>query len=218
MVVGKRVLHRLDQRHTREDLLAHLVHGVLHTGAVILGKGLEGNFASQLPSSIELVGMSLNLGQAVEPAPLPVGSNISAQDAVPGLLEGSILVTDKAPELGVGALEHGQAIDGGVDVNALALDNVNLHIAGLGTILDERVRVFLAIDVHAHPAVGDDVDVGSVDVGILLNEVRAEDGAEQLRRCHGLLLSSYVDSILDRVGGHDNAVIGFGVAVRRSAC
>lgn len=36
----------------------------------------------------------------------------------------------------------------------------------------------LAVDIHAHPPVGDDVDVRGVDVAVLLNEVGAEDGAE----------------------------------------
>lgn len=161
--------------------------------------------------------MSLDLGKTAEPAPLPVGGNISAQNTVPGLFESGVLVTDKAPELRVGALEHGQAINRGVNVNTLTLDDVDLHIPSLGTVLDERVRVGLAIDVHAHPTVGDDVDVGSVDMGVLLNEVSAKDRAEQLGRVDRLLLGGNVDSILDRISSDDNAVVGLGVAVRRSA-
>ena len=159
--------------------------------------------------------MGLDLRQATEAAPLPVRCDVGAQNAVPGLLESGVLVPDEAPELRVGALEDGEAVDGRVDVNAAALDDINLDIAGLGAVLDERVRVGLAVDVHAHPAVGDDVDVRGVDVAIPLNEVGAEDGTEQLRRCHGLLSGRDEDGVLDGVGGHDNAVIGLGVAVGR---
>lgn len=142
-------------------------------GTVILSEGLEGNSASRLPSGIELLRVRLNISEASEAAPLPVRRNISAEETVPGLLKGSILVADETPELGTGALQHGQTLDRRVDVDTLALDNVNLHIASLGTGLDKRVWVRLAVNVQAHPAVGHDIDVRRMDVTVLLDEVCA---------------------------------------------
>lgn len=215
MVVGERILHSIDQRRTSQDLLAHLVHGSLHTSAVVLGKGLQSNVAGRLPSGIEAGGVGLDSRHAVEAAPLPVSSNVSAENTVPGLLESSELVTQEAPELGAGALQDGQTVDRGVDVNALALDHVNLGVAGLGAVLDKGVRVGLAIDVHAHPAVGDNVDVGGMDVAVLLDEVVTEDGAEDLRSSHGVLLRGDVDGVLNGVGRDHDAVIGASVAAER---
>lgn len=213
MNVGQRILDSLEQRHSSQDLLTHLVHGSLHTGRVILSKGLEGDVPGSLPGIVELVSIGLDVVQAAEAAPVPSSSDLGAQNTVPGLLEGGELVADEAPELGAGALEDGQAVNGGADVDALALDHVDLDVAGLGAVLDEGVGVGLAVDVHAHPAVGDDVDVGGVDVRVFLDEVGAEDGAEQLGRSHGLLLGSDVDGVLDGIGGDDDAVVGPGVAI-----
>lgn len=212
MNVGQGILDSIKQRNSSQNQLTHLVHGSLHTSRVILRKGLEGSVTGGLPSIVKLLHVGLDLVQATEAAPLPVGINLGAENTVPGLLESGELVTDEAPELGAGALEDGQAVDGGVDLDALALDHVDLDVAGLGAVLDEGVGVGLAVDVHAHPAVGDDADVGGVDVGVLLDEVCAEDGAEQLGGSHGLLLGGDVDGVLDGVGGDDNAVVGLGVA------
>lgn len=175
MVIRQRILNGIQQRHSSKNLLSHLIHRRLDRGTVILSKGLEGNSAGRLPSSIELLKVCLDLGKASEAAPLPVRCDISAEETIPGLLEGGVLVADETPELGTGALQHGQAVDRGVDVDSLALNHVDLHVASLGARLDERVRVRLAVDVHAHPAVGDDIDVRRVDVAVLLDEVCAQD-------------------------------------------
>lgn len=145
--------------------------------------------------------------------PMPVASNISTQDTVPGLGKPSVLVTDEAPELRAGALKHGQVGDVGPDVNTLALDHVDLDGALLFAVLVERVRVGLAVDVHASPTVGDNLDLRTMDVAVAIDEVVANDCAEQLRGSHRVLLGEDVDGVLDRVGCDDNAVVGLGVAV-----
>lgn len=213
MNVGQSIIDSLEQRHGSQNLLTHLVHSSLHTGRVILSESLEGSVTGSLPGIVKVRGVSLDILQASEAAPLPASSNLGAENTVPGLLEGGELITEEAPELGTGALENGQAVDGGVNIDTLALDHVDLDVAGLGAVLDEGVGVGLAVDVHAHPAVGDDVDVGGVDVRVLLDEVCAEDGAEHLGGGDGLLLSSDVDGVLNGVGGDDDAVVGLGVAV-----
>jgi hypothetical protein len=173
--IRQRILNSIQQRYSSKNLLSHLVHRSLDRGTVILSKGLEGNSAGCLPSSIELLKVRLDLGEASEAAPLPIRRNIGAEETVPGLLEGSVLVADETPELGTGALQHGQALDRRVDVDTLALNNVDLHVASLGTGLDKRVRVRLAVNVQAHPTVGHDIDMSRVDVAVLLDEVCAQD-------------------------------------------
>lgn len=137
VLVGQGVLDSLEIRHSSQNQLAHLVHGSLDRGTVILGEDLESGIPGRLPSVGELVSIGLDLGQSAKATPLPVGVDIGAENSVPCLLESGVLVADEAPELGAGALEHGQPVDGGVDVDALALDDVDLHVAGLGAVLDE---------------------------------------------------------------------------------
>lgn len=213
MLVRQRIVHRLHQRLVGQDLLGHLVHGVLDTGAVILGEDLQGDLAGTLPGGVELGDDGADLVQRGEGLPGPAGVDVGAEDAVPGFLEGGVLVAQEAPELRVGALEHGQLGQAGGDGDAAALGHVDLHGALLLAVAHERVRVRLAVDGQPGPAVRDDVDVRDVDVPVLGDEVGAQDGAEELRRRDGVLLGQDVDGVLDGVGGDDDAVVGFGVAV-----
>lgn len=73
--------------------------------------------------------------------------------------------------------------------------------------------VGLAVNVHARPAVGDDVSVRGVDVLVFLDEVGSQDGAEELWGSDGVQLGQDVDGVLDRVGSDNDAVVGLGVAV-----
>jgi hypothetical protein len=61
--------------------------------------------------------------------------------------------------------------------------------------------------------VGDDVSVCGVDVLVFLDEVGAQDGAEELGGSDRVLLGEDVDGVLDRVGSDNDAVVGLGVAV-----
>jgi len=101
------------------------------------------------------------------------------------------------------------------DLNALALGNVNLNVAGFSAIAQEGVRMRLAVDGHAGPAVGDDVDMGSVDVAVFLDEVRPDDRPEDFGGCDGVLFGEDEDCVFDGVCGDDDAVIGFGVSIDR---
>ena len=213
MVIGQRVVDDLDERLRREDLISHLVHGVLHTGAVILCEGLEGDVSGGEPGGIEAGPERADLVDAAEALPVPVAGDIGAEDAVPGLLESGVLITNEAPELRVGALEDLELVDAGLDVDTLALDDIDVHVARLLAVLVERVRVRLAVDVHARPAVRHDVGVHRVDVPVAADEVLAQDGPEQLGRRHGVLAGRDVDSILDRVGRDHHTVVRLGVAV-----
>jgi hypothetical protein len=59
------------------------------------------------------------------------------------------------------------------------------------------VRVRLAVKLEAGPTVSDDVGVRNVDVRVLVNEVGADDGAEQLGRNDGVLLGEDEDGVFD---------------------
>ena len=74
----------------------------------------------------------------------------------------------------------------------------------------------LAVNVHPRPAVADDVDVSGMDVLVLLNEVCAEDGAEQLGGVNGVLFGGNVNGVLDGVGCDNDTVVGLGVTVKSS--
>ena len=179
-----------------------------------MGKSRKGNVASSCPGCIELVDVGLDIGQATdETLVLPAGRDVGTEYTVPRLGQSGVLVTNEAPELRVGALEHGQTVDGRVDVDALALNDVGINDPGLLAVAVERVRVRLAIDDETGPAVRDHVDVRKVDVAVGLDEVGSEDGSEQLGRSHWVLLGEDVDGVLDGIGSHDDAVIGFGVAI-----
>jgi hypothetical protein len=45
--------------------------------------------------------------------------------------------------------------------------------------------------------VSDDIDMSNVDVFVFLNEMSAEDGSENLRRCDRMLLGGDIDGVLD---------------------
>lgn len=211
VLVRQRVLDSLDQLLARQDLLCHLVHSGLHAGTVIFSKSLQSDLASSGPGSIELRHVRADLLESTEILPLPSGIDVGAQDTVPGLLKCGVLVTQEAPELRVGALQHGQAGQRRLDIDALALDHVHLHIPLLLAVADEGVRVWLAVNVHPGPAVADNVDVSGMDVVVLLNEVCAQDGAEQLGRSNGVLLGGDVNGVLNGVGCDNDAVVGLGV-------
>ena len=213
VLVRERILNSLNQRLFTENLVGHLVHGGLDTSAIILGKSIQGDFPGNLPGRSELVCNGADLIESIEVLPMPVGSNISAHDTVPGLLESGVLVTDETPELRAGALEHGQIGDEGPDVNALALNDVHLDGALLLAVFVERVRVGLAVNIHARPAVSDNLDMRRVNVVVASNEVVANDRPEQLGGSHWVLLGEDVDGVLDGVGCDNDAVVGLGVAV-----
>lgn len=91
--------------------------------------------------------------------------------------------------------------------------------------------VRLAVKGHSGPAMCNDLDVRSMNVGIALNEVGSEDGAEEFRGVHRVelcldysrkisqliqrwdigIMRRTVDGVLDGVSRNDNAVVGLGV-------
>lgn len=188
MLVRQRVVHGFNQRLMRQDLFAHFIHGGLDTGAVILRKGLEGDIPRRLPGIIEFGHIPADLVKGREPLPGPRRLDVCAKNPVPHFGEGGILVAHEAPELRARALQDTELVDGRLDVNTRALGDIHLDVAGFFTVADERVRVRFPVDVQPGPAVGDDASVRNMDVLILVDEVGADDGSEELRGCHRMLL------------------------------
>jgi hypothetical protein len=58
----------------------------------------------------------------------------------------------------------------------------------------------------------DDLDVGGMDVRVLVDEMIAEDCGELLGWVNGVLLCENVGGLLLGVGRDDDGVVGFGVA------
>lgn len=61
----------------------------------------------------------------------------------------------------------------------------------------------------------DDSHVSRMDVLVLLDEVSADDGSKQFWRVDWVLFCEDVNSVLDRIRSHNDAVIGLGVSVQR---
>ena len=111
------------------------------------------------------------------------------------------------------ALQYKETRDTAADVNASAFANDSFDIAGLSAVSVEGVRVWLAVYGHSSPTVGYDFDMGGVDVRVCFNEVGAEYACEELGRCDWVLFGFYVNSVLHRVRGDHNAVVGSGISV-----
>lgn len=211
MLVRQRILHRLNQRLVRQDLIRHLIHDILHTGAIILRKDPQRDIPRRLPRIIEHVDLTTHLVQIPEPLPLPVRRDIGTQHAVPGFRKRGVLVAQEAPELRIRALQDRQAADARVDGDApvffTAVGHVCLHGAGLFAVLDERVRVGFASDIHARPAMCDNVGLSGVDVVVGLDEMRSQDRGEELGGRDRVLFGKDVDGVFDGVRGHDGAIV-----------
>lgn len=215
MLVGQRVANNLHLGRLLQDLLAHLVHGVLDRGGLVLGERLEGDVAGRLESLVEPLNALLHVGDGGKGLPVPGGINVGRQDTVPSLAEGGVLVPDEAVEGRAGGLKDGETLDGGLELNASLAGDASFHVAGLVAVAVEAVGVGLAVDVDASPSVNDHLDVGGVDVGVLVEEVLAEVGGVKLRGVDGVLLGLDVNGVLDRIGSHNNAVVGLGVTEKR---
>lgn len=58
---------------------------------------------------------------------------------------------------------------------------------------------------------GDNLDVGRMNVLVSLTEMGSNNCSKQLRRRDWMLLGQYVDCVLNGVCGYDNAIVGFSV-------
>lgn len=86
-----------------------------------------------------------------------------------------------------GSLEDQQSLDAGTDSNSGTAFGGGLNIACFGAVTEEGVRVREAVNDHASPTVSDGFDVGSVDMRVLFDKVRGDNGGEELGRGDGVL-------------------------------
>lgn len=208
VVVGKRVIDLVNIGGSSENILRHLVHGGLDRGTVVLGEPLEGNVSGIVVRLVKLGGSSLDGAQVRKRLPVPRGIDIGGHDAVPGLGESGKLVAVEAVKGRASALEDGKVGDARVDGNAIAAGDAGDNVALLFALLDEAVRVRLSVDIHADPALGDNLDIDGVDVAVLFDKVVAQDGGKELGRGDGVLLGEDEDGVLHCVCGDDDAVVG----------
>lgn len=212
VLVGQAVNDRLDLGCLCQNLLAHLVHGVLHAGRVLLCKRLHGDCPGIRVCFVENGLLLLHLLEAAKLVPLPCRLDLCAENAVPRLRQTGELVAVEAVECRARRLEHKQLLDSTLDADALALAEDGLDGADLGAVAEERVRVWLALDLHARPAVHNDLDVAGVDVRVSRDKVVSEDGGKDLGHRDVVLLGHDVDRLLLRVGCYYRAVVCLGVS------
>jgi hypothetical protein len=210
VLVGQSVVDSLDEGNCSENVVAHFVHGGLDAGAVVLGEDLHCDVACRFPGAVKVD--SLDLFQGLEQLPLPASLNICAENAVPCLGEAGEFVAVETVEGGAGALKDQQLLNLGADRDTLALAGDGLNDTDLIAVTVEGVWVRLAVNLHAGPSVLDDLDVSGVDMGVLGDEVVADDGSELLWGVDRVLLCEDVGCLLLGVGGYDDRVVCLCVA------
>lgn len=212
MLVGQSVLDIRRVRGSNKNLVAHVVHGSLHTRTVLLCESVDGDLSGSLVALVELVLLLADLLNILELLPLPRVLDFGAENAVPGLGKSGVLVSVEAVEGGTGALEDQEAVNTGLDGDALATSCDNLDSALVGAVTEERVRVGLAVDSHATPAVDGNLDMCDVNVAVSVDKVLAKDGSEELRRVDGVLFGKHVHGLLLCIGCDDGGVVCLCVA------
>lgn len=115
-------------------------------------------------------------------------------------------------ELGASALQYQQTDNATTDIDALAFSDHSLDVTGLASITVEGVWVWFSINCHSCPAVCDDFDVGSCNVGVGFDKVCAENAGKELGRSDWVLLGFDVNSVFHRISSNNHAVVCFGVS------
>lgn len=182
MLIRQTVIDGVYAWHCREDLVTHLVHGVLHAGAIIVGERLQRDIPRRLPRFVKRLLAELDFLQARERLPQPAALDFGRENAVPGFWQDRVVALVEAVKRGARALQHQQFVDAALDGDAAAgllVARHDLHLTNFLAVAVEAVWVRLAVDDHARPAVLDDLDVCGVDVRVLVHEVLREDATEE---------------------------------------
>ena len=212
MLIWQSVVDFLYESDFSQDLLAHLVHGVLHTWTFILGKSLHGDGTCRLPRLIEDLLLSLDRVKSLECLPLPAGVDCGTQDSILSLWKDGILVLGvETIESGTSTLENEEAFNARANGDALVSTGDGFYDPGVLAVAKERVRMRLSIDGHASPTVLDDAHVNDMDVFVLVDEMVAKGRGKQLRRKNGILLGEDVGGLLLGVCRDDDRVVCFSV-------
>ncbi|KAL3712261.1 hypothetical protein TMatcc_000959 [Talaromyces marneffei ATCC 18224] len=128
MLVRQRVLHRLNLWHNGQNLICHIVHGSLHTSAILLCESAQSNFPCSAPCVIESGRIGLDLSKAREVLPVPCCIDLRAENTVPDFRQSSVFVTHESPELGSGGFQDMQTLNCRSNFDSLALGNVDLDV------------------------------------------------------------------------------------------
>lgn len=213
MFVWQRIIDVRNFWHGIQDGLAHLVHGVLHRWAVLLCESLHGDISSIVERLIELWNGRFDRIQPREFAPAPSAIDLGGENSVPDLWESCVRISDKAVELGASAFQNQKSDDSRADLDALASCNFGPDVACVVTVAGEGMCVWLSVEDHACPTLYDDLDVGCGDMRVGLDKVSSEYRGEELGRIDWVFFGFDVNGVLHGIGGHDNAVICFGIPV-----
>lgn len=212
MLVREGIVDLGNQGLSSQNLLTHLVHCVLDTGAVLGRKEAEGDLANLFPGLVELGHVLFDRIQRLKCGPGPAGVHRSAQNAVVCVLEDGIVVGDEAVELRASALKDEQFGNAGSDLDAFALVHIGLDHSLLGPVSEEGMRVGFAVDSQPGPSMLDDSNVCRVNVLVGVDEVSSEDGSKLLGRVDGVLLCNDVGGLFHGISCNDDRVVGLSVS------
>jgi hypothetical protein len=173
VLVGKSIVDLGNRLVVTEDLLLHLVKSGLNRGRVVLGKGVHGDLLDRSVNFREVNLVSEDRGLVALES--PGGINGGGEDTVPDFREGGVLIPVEAVEGRASGLEDKQVLESRLDGDLVAITVVN-NVGGLDilTITDKGVRVEFTVNQHTRPLVLDDLDVGNVNVLVLLEDVLSD--------------------------------------------
>lgn len=205
MFVRESVVDSVNLRVGSQNILTHLVHGVLHARAVLVCKSVHGDAAGSRPGFIETVGSSLDVLDSLEETPLPVTFNGGAENAIVRLGEDGVRIVDiEAEKRRAGTLQNQEILDARLNGDALALASNDVDDSCVIAVAVEGMRMRLALERHSRPAMNNDIDVSHVDVLICGDEVRRQDRCEEFWRCDGVLLRQDVCGLFLCIGRYNN--------------
>jgi hypothetical protein len=215
VLVGERVIDSVNERNGSQNLIGHLVHGVLDTCAVVLGECAHGDGSDLIPCIVELRNIGANLVYRSKGLPVPSAFHFSAENAIPNLWQLGILIAVEAVKCRACAFQNEKLIDARLDGDAFAFSCDELDFSCLVAIAVERVCMWLSVNCHTGPSLLDDLDVGGVDMRVGLDEVVANDRGKEFDRCDWVLFCEDVACLLLCVCRDNNGVVGFGVPIWR---
>jgi hypothetical protein len=129
--VGERVVDRLNEGSGSQNLVGHLVHCVLHAGAVVLCECAHGDGPDIVPGLVEFGNVGADLVECRKSLPMPIALNFRAKDTIPNFGQLRVFVAVEAVECGARALQDEQLVHTRFDRDAFALSCHNLDFACL---------------------------------------------------------------------------------------
>jgi hypothetical protein len=173
VLVGESVVNLANRLVVAQDLLLHLVKGGLDGSRVILGEGVHGDF---LDGGVDLGVVDLiSQYRGAVARESPGGINGGREDTVPNFRKSGVFITIEAVESGTSGLEDEQVLETRLNGNLVTVTVLG-NMSGLDVlaIADKGVGVKFAINHHTRPLVLDNLNVGNVDVLVLLENMLSD--------------------------------------------